>query len=97
MELTRARNGLRQLQQDLAGNSVDFDSTYQSIQGWAADIREETAFEPLTGGIVMRPKPISLLTLENEIDDLLEALQTHDLDRTRHACDAAITAISQLP
>jgi hypothetical protein len=39
---------------------------------------------------------MALLTLENEIDRLLEALQTHDLGRTRYACDAAITAISRL-
>jgi hypothetical protein len=97
MDLIPARNGLCQLQKDLARNSVDFDAAYQSIQGWAAGIRQETAFEPLTEGIAMRPKPMALLTLENEIDDLLEALQTHDLGRTRHACEAAITAISRLP
>ena len=36
---------------------------------------------------------------QNNIEDnpLLEAVQTHDVGRTRHACDAAITAISRLP
>lgn len=31
-----------------------------------------------------------------KVDDLMEALQTHDLNRTHQACDAAITTIQQL-
>jgi hypothetical protein len=96
MDTTKIRTGLLQLQHDASANPFDFDAAYQSIQEWVSIIRQEASFQPLKEGVAIIKKPLALLGLENDVEELVEAIQLHDLNRTRQACAAALASVDQI-
>lgn len=87
------KTALKRVERDLTANNLDFQSTYRHAQAWAPSIRQQSAFQPLNERERMTPRPFVLLTLQNEIEDLLEALLAQDIDGTRTACAAALKSI----
>lgn len=96
MDMTQTRTGLLQLQHDASANALDFAAAYQSSQEWVASIREEASFQPLKEGVAIVKKPLALLGLENDLEELVEAIQVHDLNRIRQTCAAALAAVDKI-